>query len=83
MVKTDIDAFIGSLEQKPFDSNSLKSYGLKNDDVIEVLHRVLNDRVSLNHYVAEERNIKNAAKNKIFVSYAAILKSSAHIYSTF
>lgn len=39
MVKSDIDAFIGSLEQEPFDSNSLKSYGLKNDDVIEVLHR--------------------------------------------
>ena len=37
--KGDIDAFIGSLEQEPFDSNSLKSYGLKNDDVIEVLHR--------------------------------------------
>ena len=38
-VKADIDAFIGTLEQEPFDSNSLKSYGLKNDDVIEVLHR--------------------------------------------
>lgn len=31
MVKADIDAFIGSLEQEPFDSNSLKSYGLRND----------------------------------------------------
>ena len=39
-VKANIDAFIGSLEQEPFDSNSLKSYGLRNDDVIEVLHRV-------------------------------------------
>ena len=39
-VKADIDAFIGTLEQEPFDSNSLKSYGLKNDDVIEVLHRI-------------------------------------------
>lgn len=33
-VKADIDAFIGTLEQEPFDSNSLKSYGLENDDVI-------------------------------------------------
>ena len=39
-VKADIDAFIGTLEQEPFDSNSLKSYGVKNDDVIEVLHRI-------------------------------------------
>ena len=38
-VKADIDAFIGTLEQEPFDSNSLKSYGLENDDVIGVLHR--------------------------------------------
>ena len=40
-VKADIDAFIGTLEQEPFDSNSLKSYGLENDDVIGVLHRIL------------------------------------------
>jgi hypothetical protein len=39
-VKTDIDAFINSLAHEPFDSNSLKRYGLKNEDVIEVLHRV-------------------------------------------
>jgi hypothetical protein len=39
-VKADIDAFIGTLEQEPFDSNSLKSYGLENDDVIGVLHRI-------------------------------------------
>lgn len=32
--------FIDSLAQEPFDSNSLKSYGLKNEDVIEVLQRV-------------------------------------------
>lgn len=69
MVKSDIDAFIGSLVQEPFDSNSLKSYGLKNDDVIEVLHRVLDDRVSLNHYAAAEKNIKNVVENKI-VFYA-------------
>ena len=29
-----------SLEQEPFDRNSLKSYGLRNDDVIDVLHRI-------------------------------------------
>lgn len=29
-----------SLEQEPFNSNSLKSYGLRNDDVIDVLHRI-------------------------------------------
>lgn len=39
-VKTDMDAFINSLIQEPFDSNSLKSCGLKNEDVVEVLHRV-------------------------------------------
>ncbi len=39
-VKTDIDTFIGTLEKEPFDANSLKNYGLKNQDVIEVLRRV-------------------------------------------
>lgn len=39
-VKSDIDAFINSLEKEPFDDNSLKNYGLKNDEVIEVLKRV-------------------------------------------
>lgn len=39
-VKADMDAFINSLIQEPFDSNSLKSYGLKNEDVTSVLHRV-------------------------------------------
>lgn len=39
-IKTDITTFIDSLAQEPFDSNSLKSYGLKNEDVIEVLQRV-------------------------------------------
>lgn len=38
-VKSDIDMFIDSLTMDPFDSNSLKTYGLKNDDVIEVLRR--------------------------------------------
>jgi len=40
MVKKDIDVFIDSLVQDPFDNNSLKSYGLKNEDIIAVLHRV-------------------------------------------
>ena len=39
-VETDIRAFIDLLAQDPFDSNSLKAYGLSNDEVIEVLHRV-------------------------------------------
>ena len=41
-VKKDIDAFIESLEKDPFDMNSLKNYGLKNQDVIETLKRVFN-----------------------------------------
>lgn len=39
-VETDIRAFINLLAQDPFDSNSLKAYGLSNDEVVEVLHRV-------------------------------------------
>ncbi len=39
-VKTDIDSFIESLEQEPFDANSLKNYGLVNQDVIDTLRRV-------------------------------------------
>ena len=39
-VETDIRAFIDSLAREPFDSNSLKSYGLSNDEVVEVLRRV-------------------------------------------
>lgn len=39
-VKTDIDSFIVSLEKEPFDNNSLKNYGLKNEEVIKVLKRV-------------------------------------------
>lgn len=39
-VKADIDVFIDSLEKEPFDDNSLKNYGLKNEEVIEVLSRV-------------------------------------------
>lgn len=39
-VKADIDTFIESLENEPFDVNSLKNYGLKNKEVIETLKRV-------------------------------------------
>lgn len=39
-VDEDIRSFIESLEQNPFDSNSLKQYGLKNQDVVDVLRRV-------------------------------------------
>lgn len=39
-VETDIRAFVDLLAQDPFDSNSLKAYGLSNDEVVEVLHRV-------------------------------------------
>lgn len=41
-VESDIHTFIDSLEKDPFDENSLKNYGLKNEDVIEVLRRVFN-----------------------------------------
>lgn len=39
-VKSDIDEFIDSLKKEPFDDNSLKNYGLKNDEVIKVLKSV-------------------------------------------
>lgn len=39
-VDEDIRSFIESLEQDPFDSNSLKQYGLKNQDVVELLKHV-------------------------------------------
>lgn len=39
MVK-GLDTFIESMEKEPFDDNSLKNYGLKNQEVIEVLKRV-------------------------------------------
>lgn len=41
MVK-GLDTFrkIGTLEKEPFDVNTLKNFGLKNLDVIEVLRRV-------------------------------------------
>ena len=39
-VKVDIDLFIRSLEDDPFDDNSLKNYGVKNKEVVERLKRV-------------------------------------------
>ena len=36
-VKADMDIFIDSLENEPFDDNSLKNYGLKNEEVVELL----------------------------------------------
>lgn len=39
-VNDDIHSFIKSLEQEPFDQNSLKTYGLKNADIVELLKRV-------------------------------------------
>ena len=40
VVKADIDEFIASLSSEPFDNNSLKNYGLKNDEIVSVLNRV-------------------------------------------
>ena len=39
-VNYDIHSFIESLEQEPFDQNSLKRYGLKNEDVVNLLKQV-------------------------------------------
>lgn len=39
-VNDDIHSFIESLEQEPFDQNSLKRYGLKNEDVVNSLKQV-------------------------------------------
>ena len=39
-VDDDIHSFIDLLEQEPFDQNSLKKFGLKNEDVVEVLKQV-------------------------------------------
>lgn len=38
-VKKDIDTFIDYLEKEQFDDNSLRNYGLKNEEVMEVLKR--------------------------------------------
>ena len=39
-VDADIHSFIDLLGQEPFDQHSLKRYGLKNVDVVEVLKQV-------------------------------------------
>ena len=39
-VDADIHSFIDLLEQEPFGQNSLKRFGLKNEDVVEVLKQV-------------------------------------------
>lgn len=39
-VKEDIQFFIESLEQEPYDQNSLKMYGLKNMDIVDLLKKV-------------------------------------------
>ncbi|MFR7377577.1 MAG: hypothetical protein ACLUTZ_11715 [Oliverpabstia sp.] len=39
-VDADIHSFIDQLEQEPFDQNSLKRYGLKNEDIMELLKKV-------------------------------------------
>ena len=39
-VDADIHSFIDLLEQEPFEQNSLKRFGLKNEDVVEVLKQV-------------------------------------------
>ncbi len=39
-VDADIHSFIDLLEQELFDQNSLKRYGLKNEDIMELLKKV-------------------------------------------
>ena len=39
-VDADIHSFIDLLEREPFDQNSLKRYGLKNEDIVELLKQV-------------------------------------------
>ena len=40
IVNTDIHSFINSLEQEPFENNSLKEYGLENEDVVNLLNQI-------------------------------------------
>ena len=42
-VDADIHSFIDQLEQEPFDQNSLKLYGLKNDEVVNLLKEIFED----------------------------------------
>ena len=39
-VKADIDRFMSSLKEEPFDRNLLKEYGLKNDEIVRSLNRI-------------------------------------------
>ena len=39
-VNADIHNFIQALDKEPFDQNSLKEYGLKNDDVVNLLKQI-------------------------------------------
>ena len=43
-VNRDIHEFIDVLEQEPFDVNSLKMYGLKNNEVVDVLRYVFEEK---------------------------------------
>lgn len=40
IVNTDIHSFINSLEQEPFENDSLKEYGLENEDVVNLLKQI-------------------------------------------
>ena len=40
MVNTDIHSFFNSLEQEPFEKESLKEYGLENEDVVNLLNQI-------------------------------------------
>ena len=44
MVKKDIDVFIDSLVQEPFDNNSLKSYGLRAPEIMYMAMCILNGK---------------------------------------
>lgn len=39
-MRNDIHMFIDVLHQNPFDLNSLKTYGLKNEDIVNLLKSI-------------------------------------------
>lgn len=39
-MNTDIHSFINSLEKEPFEKDSLKEYGLENEDVVNLLKQI-------------------------------------------
>ena len=43
-VKLEIDTFIKLLEQEPFDENSLKNYGIENQEVVAALRIKITER---------------------------------------